>query len=244
MPRKPRVRNLLGRVVRRVVGQPPTVGDAFLPTHHEAARDFEDIADQGIKLLGAGVVQSWEGALAEMARALEASRPSAEAAMLTERFSDALVGLERPVQTLTRGAGRAVWRGRQAATESGRRADLTAPLEEEVLALPLKVVEGWGGTCDFLAPLFEALGDAAARRAAFAAEGEALGLALAAAAVDLRAACRALPAQRSLHRGLFDALDTYQGAALRAFELAIDAAYRPLLEAARGAGGDAAGVSR
>lgn len=219
------MRRLLGRLRDRVGGPPPAVGPHFLPEHREVAADFRDITDQALKLLAAGVVQSWEGALAELARALEAAYGPERGAALAEIWSDALVGAEQPVSTLTRVAARSVDKGAAAAEASGALVALTRPLESKLSALPARVREGWTGTTAHLAPLFEELGDPALEPA-FASGGPELADALAAAAAQFSRAAAALPEAPALSRALFEALDSYQSAALRAFEQTIDARYR------------------
>jgi hypothetical protein len=233
MRKRPSVRRLVGRIRKRVSGPDPRVGEAFLPEHYEAAGDWLEICEQAFKLLGAGVVQSWEIALAELARALDGPLPQAQSAELVERWSDALVGLEQPVQTLVRVVPRTVGRGLTAAKRSGRLADLTAPLEEKLAALPDKVAEGWAGTGEHLAPMFAALGDARGLSAAFARGGPSLHQALATSAATFSAAAAALPDAPALPRALFEMVDGYQGASLQAFEFTIAGQQRLLLDAIR-----------
>jgi len=231
MSRRPSVRRLLGRL-REKVSPTPTVGAVFLPEHHAVARDFREIADQGVKLMAAGVVQSWEGALAELARALEGPFDEARAQELAERWSDALVGTEQSVSTLTRVIPRTIDRGIAAASRTGQLSELTRPLEEKFTALPAKVGEGWVGTTAFLEPLFEALGEPALTDT-FTAGGPALVAALAEAAEAFSSDVAALPAAPDLSKALFHALDAWQGATLRVFEFTIDRHYRLLADAAR-----------
>jgi len=230
MPRRPSVRRLLGRIKEKV-SPTPTVGTEFLPEHHAIAQDFKEIADQGVKLMAAGVVQSWEGALAELARVLEGPFDEPRAQALAERWSDALVGTEQPVSTLTRVIPRTLDRGIAAASRSGQLSDLLRPLEEKFTALPGKVSEGWVGTTAFLEPLFEALEDPSLN-AQFAAGGPELVAALSDAAAAFSAAAAGLPEAPDLSKALFRALDAWQGDTLRAFELTIDRHYRLVAAAA------------
>ncbi len=231
------MRRLLSRLRDRLSGPPPAVGSRFLPEHREAAEQLRGTAEQALKLLAAGVVQSWEGALAELSRHLEARYGPERGAALAAIWSDALVGAEQPLGTLSRVAARSVDKGAIAAESTGELAALTRPLESKLSALPAKVREGWAGTTAHLRPLFEATGDPSLE-AAFASGGPELAEALAAAASAFSCAAAALPEAPDLYRALFEAVDSYQGAALRAFETVINARYRLVAAAVARAGED------
>jgi len=229
-PRKP-PRGPLRRLRDRLRGDRRDPG-AYRPDLHKELEDWTEVAEQGLKLVGAGMVQAWEVNLAEVRPILVAHNGEAVATEQTNRWSDALVPLETPFQHIIRGCPAVLGKGLDQARSTGQLAPLTDELLHRIDGLGPLTADGWGRALNHIGPILDTLPNPDAIKERIADEGPKLGRELAAASLQLRESVDRAGATDRVGHALFEAIDTWKDAVIRSMEFAV-AAQLEAVEAAQ-----------
>lgn len=196
---------------------------AYHPDLHKELEEWTEVAEQGLKLVGAGMVQAWEVQLAEVRSILVKHNGETVATEQTNRWSDALVPLETPFQHIIRGCPAVLGKGLAKAESSGQLAPLTDELLHRIDGLGPLTADGWGRALNHIGPILDTLPNADAIKSRIAEEGPKLGRELAAANVQLREDVGRAGESDRVGHGLFEAIDTWKDAVIRCMEFAVSA---------------------
>ncbi len=197
--------------------------------------DWGEVVEQALRLVGAGLVQSWEVNLAELRPLLALRRTGDTLDADLERWSDALVPLETPFRDLINAAPQVMKRGREEAIAARSLSSASRELLERIEDLPGLAERGWSRSLAHLDPILAELVDPESVRERVAAEGSELRRLLEQTAATLRADLSGVESAPSLSSALFDAIDTWKDATTRALEFAI-AAWLEAVEASERGG--------
>ena len=196
---------------------------AYHPDLHKPLEDWTAIAEQALKLVGAGMVQSWEVTLAELRPILARHNGDETAADQVNRWSDALVPLETPFQTIIRGCPAILSKGLRACEERGQLAPLTAEFLHRIDGLGPLTADGWARALEHVGPILDTLPEPQAARDRIAQEGPKLGRQLADASAQFHADVAQAGQGDRVGTDLFHAIDTWKDAVIRALEFAVAA---------------------
>ena len=131
--------------------------------------------EQGLKLVGASLVQSWEVTLAELRPTLVRFNGQEAGGEMVNRWSDALVPIETPYQALIRNCPALLTQGLAQAEATGKLAPLTEVLLTRIEELGPLTAEGWLRTLGHVDPILDTLPNAGAIKNRIQAEGPRLG---------------------------------------------------------------------
>ncbi len=167
------------------------------------------------------MVQAWEVNLAEVRPILARHNGEATASEQTDRWSDALVPVETPFQTLIRSSPTLLRKGLTQATQTGKLAPLTDELLHRIDGLGPLTADGWGLALNHIGPILDTLPQPEAVKSLIAAEGPKLGREFATASSQLRQAVDRAGHSERVGHALFEAIDTWKDAVIRAMEFAV-----------------------
>lgn len=220
VPKPPSLKSPLRRLRNRLRG-PRRDPEAFHPALRKELEDWNSVAEQALKLVGAGLVQSWEVTLAELRPILVAVNGAEAGGEMINRWSDALVPLETPFQTIIRSTPGVLSKGLAKAEQTGKLVSLTEEFLSRIDGLGPITADGWARSLNHVGPILDTLDDPDAIKARIGAEAPKLAREFADANSALRdAISRAGHADR-VGRALFDAIDTWKDAVVRAMEFAV-----------------------
>jgi hypothetical protein len=197
--------------------------NAFHPSLRRELEDWNSVAEQALKLVGAGLVQSWEVNLAEVRPILVAVNGAEQATEMVNRWSDALVPLETPFQAIIRSCPRLLAKGLAEAEESGLLAPLTDTFLDRIEKLGPLTSDGWARALNHVGPILDTLNDPAAIKTRISLEGPKLGRDLARSHQELRQAIDQAGHSDRVGTALFHAIDIWKDAVIRSFEFAVAA---------------------
>ncbi len=195
--------------------------EAWHPTLKRELEDWTSVAEQALKLVGAGLVQSWEVTLAELRPLLLQVSGDPAATDQVNRWSDALVPIETPYQAIIRATPSLLARGLAEAEHTGRLAPLTAELLTRIDGLGPLTADGWGRMLAHIGPILDTLPQAPELRTRIAEEGPKLGRSLGGANLQLREDVRRAGHSDKVGSALFEAIDTWKDAVIRDLEFAV-----------------------
>ena len=231
------LRNIAKRAAGRVIGQAKGPGSGsgtgFGKEQDAAFAQLDHEADGAFQLVGAALVGTWEVAITDVGRALDGKIDEAKRMEMVERFSDALVPVQQPLQASGHEVRAAIKDGVKHGLESGKLMDACSPMAHALTTIGAPFAEGWAKTTDYLGPIFEVLPDADAAQAEFLTAGPELAAAFDAHAAAFWTELQGLPSQPDLRRALCDALDTWRDAMVRSLETIIYARRQVIVDQAK-----------